>query len=193
MKLNIEELREKYPGIKDVIFTKYEITERTKDIAREFNERFKGEELVLITVMAGGLSYTHEFMKRLDITPLYFDYIARSSYKFGEKMSEPKTFYEGKIDIKGKNVAIVDEIVDSGETMNKLIELLKGYGPKSISVVSIISKPNRIKPPQDVKEYYCFEYQTDEFLVGYGLDYNQKYRNLPFIASVYRDHDFFKE
>jgi hypoxanthine phosphoribosyltransferase len=193
MTTEIEKLRIKYPGIKDVIFTKHDITKRTKEIAAEFNERFEGEELVLITVMAGGLSYTHEFMKRLDITPLYFDYIARSSYKFGKKMENPKTFYEGKIDIKGKNVAIVDEIVDSGETMNKLIELLEGYEPKSISVVSIISKPNRVLPPENVKEYFCFEYQTEEFLVGYGLDYNQKYRNLPFIASVYRDHDFFKE
>ena len=126
------------------------------------NKRFENEDLVLITVMAGGLSYTHEFMKRLDITPLYFDYIARSSYKFGQKMDNPKTFYEGKIDIKGKNVAIVDEIVDSGETMLKLIELLEKYEPKSISVVSIISKPTRVRPPENVKEYYCFEYETEE-------------------------------
>jgi hypoxanthine phosphoribosyltransferase len=193
MEFNKEELRDKYPGVKDIIFTKYDITRRTKEIAKELNERFKDEDLVLITVMAGGLSYTHEFMKRLDISPLYFDYIARSSYKFGKKMENPKTFYEGKINIKGKNVAIVDEIVDSGETIHKLVELLEDYEPKSISVVSIISKPGRLKAPKSVKEYYCFEYDTDEFLVGYGLDYNQKYRNLPFIASVYRDDDFFEE
>ena len=182
-------MENKYPGIKEIIFTKEQITARTKELAAQVNQRFAGEEVVIITVMAGGLSYTHEFMKRLDL-PLYFDYIASSSYKMGVRISEPKIFYEGKIPIKGKNVIIVDEIIDSGKTIKKLVDMLEEFEPKSLSVVAIIAKPKRIRT--NVLEYYCFEYDTDEFLVGYGLDYNQKYRNLPFIASVHKDDPFFK-
>lgn len=182
--LVLEKYASHYPKLKEIIFTKEEITIKTKEIAELLNKQYRGKELVIITVMAGGLSYTHEIMKRIK-SDLYFDYISSSSYEMGERVSEPRINYEGKVSIEGRDVLLVDEIIDSGNTMKKIVDLLKTFNPKSIQTASIIAKPGRVR--SGANEYYCFEYDTDEFLVGYGLDYNQKYRNLPFIASVEKE------
>ena len=96
------------------------------------------------------------------------DYISSSSYKFDTKISEPQIKYEAKIPLTGKHVIIVDEIIDTGSTMAKIASVIQGYKPESVSIASLIVKPSRIKTEFD--EHYCIEQNTDEFLIGFGLD-----------------------
>ena len=170
--------------IEKVIYSHDDIVNATKKLADQLNEIYRGKEVVLVTIMSGGLPFTNELMKHLKFD-VYMDFITSSSYKFDEKISEPKIIYDAKVPLTGREVLIVDEIIDSGETIQKISSILKGYKPESIAVVALLVKPNRIKP--DVPEYYCFEHKTDDFLIGFGLDWDEKYRNLPYIAGVKRD------
>lgn len=164
-----------------IIYTNEEIVAKCKAIAAELNEKYRGQEVVAMTIMSGGLPFTLELIKHLEMD-VYMDFINSSSYEFDKKISEPKIQYDAKIPLTGKNVVVLDDVIDSGETIQKIVSVLEGYNPKSISVAGLVVKPHRIKPSVD--EFYGWELKEDEFLIGFGLDWNEKFRNLPYIAGV---------
>lgn len=170
--------------INKVIHTHSDIVRKTKKLARRLNTIFKEKEVVLITIMTGGLPFTNELMKHLKFD-IYMDFASSSSYHLNKRVKEPKLRYEAKIPLTGKDIIIVDEIIDTGKTVEKLARILQGYQPASISVAALVVKPNR-KNTQ-FAEYYCFEHKTDDFLVGFGLDWDEKYRNLPYIAITKKE------
>ena len=161
------------------------IDARIKEIAAQISKDYAKKEVRLICILKGSIFYTTELAKRLTI-PTTMDFMSVSSYGAG-------TVSSGKINIKkdldesieGLDVIVVEDIVDSGHTLNQLIPELKKRNPRSIEVTTLLDKPSRREAEVDVK-YTGFEIE-DKFVVGYGLDYDQSYRDLPFIGVVELD------
>lgn len=161
------------------------IDARIKEIAAQISKDYAKKEVRLICILKGSIFYTTELAKRLTI-PTTMDFMSVSSYGAG-------TVSSGKINIKkdldesieGLDVIVVEDIVDSGHTLSQLIPELKKRNPRSIEITTLLDKPSRRETEVDVK-YTGFEIE-DKFVVGYGLDYDQSYRDLPFVGVVELD------
>ena len=166
-----------------VMISEEEITEKVKEIAAQINKDYEGKEVHLICILKGGVFFTCELAKRLTI-PVSLDFMSVSSYGSDTKSSGVvKIIKDLDEPLEGKNVIIVEDIIDSGRTLAYLIEVLKQRNPKNIELCTLLDKPERRVKKQVKVDYTCFTI-PDEFVVGYGLDYDQKYRNLPFIGVV---------
>lgn len=165
-----------------VLLSEEEVDRRIAEIAGQISEDYQGEQVHLICVLKGGVFFTCELAKRLRM-PVSLDFMSVSSYGSDTKSSGVvkiiKDLDEG---IEGKHVLVVEDIIDSGRTLSYLLDNLKSRNPKSLRLCTLLDKPER--RVVDVKvDYTCFCI-PDEFVVGYGLDYAQKYRNLPYIGVV---------
>ncbi len=168
-----------------VLLSEEEVDKRIAEIAGQISGDYKGEQVHLVCVLKGGVFFTCELAKRLEI-PVSLDFMSVSSYGSDTKSSGVvkiiKDLDEG---IEGKHVLVVEDIIDSGRTLSYLLDNLKSRNPKSLRLCTLLDKPQR--RVVDVKvDYTCFCI-PDEFVVGYGLDYAQKYRNLPYIGIVELD------
>lgn len=165
-----------------VLLTEEEVAEKIAQVGREISEDYAGEPVHLICVLKGGVFFTCELAKRITV-PVSLDFMSVSSYGADTKSSGVvrivKDLDEG---IEGKNVLVVEDIVDSGRTLSYLLEHLKNRNPKSLKLCTLLDKPERRVTDVHV-DYTCFQI-PDEFVVGYGLDYAQKYRNLPYVGVV---------
>ena len=147
------------------------------------NRDYAGKEVHLICILKGGVFFTCELAKRLTV-PVSMDFMSVSSYGSGTESSGVVRIVKDLDEsIAGKNVLIVEDIIDSGRTLAYLIEILKQRNPESIHLCTLLDKPERRVKKQVKVDYTCFEI-PDEFVVGFGLDYDQKYRNLPYIGVV---------
>ncbi|WP_026883613.1 hypoxanthine phosphoribosyltransferase [Clostridium akagii] len=168
--------------IKEVILTQKQIIEKTKEIGKQISIDYKGKELVLVGILKGSVMFLADLMKEIDI-PCTMDFMAVSSYGSAtESTGVVKILKDLDSSIKGENVLIVEDIIDTGVTLSYLKNYLKSRNPSSIEIVSLLNKPSRRKA--DVMPKYVGFDVPDYFLVGYGLDYDEKYRNLPFIGSL---------
>ena len=160
-----------------VLLTEEEVNARISEIASMINEDYAGRQVHLICILKGGVFFTCELAKRLTI-PVSLDFMSgtKSSgvVKIIKDLDEP---------LEGKEVIIVEDIIDSGRTLAYLMEILKQRNPRSIELCTLLDKPERRVKKQVQVKYTCFTI-PDEFVVGYGLDYDQKYRNLPYIGVV---------
>ena len=165
-----------------VLISEADVDKKIEEIGKAISERYAGKTVHLICVLKGGAFFMCELAKRITV-PVSMDFMAVSSYGSGTTSSGSiKMIKDLDESIEGKDVIIVEDIIDSGRTLDKLMELLKTRGPKSLAVCTLLDKPDR--RVVDVKvDYTCFDI-PDEFVVGYGLDYDQKYRNLPYIGVV---------
>ena len=165
-----------------VLLSEEEVDKRIAEIAAKISEDYNGEQVHMICVLKGGVFFTCELAKRLTI-PVTMDFMSVSSYGADTKSSGVvkiiKDLDEG---IEGKNVLVVEDIIDSGRTLSYLLEYLRNRNPKSLKLCTLLDKPERRVVEVNV-DYTCFNI-PDEFVVGYGLDYAQKYRNLPYIGVV---------
>lgn len=165
-----------------VLVSEEEADARINMVAREINRDYAGQEVHLICILKGGAFFMCELSKRISV-PVTMDFMYVSSYGSGTVSSgEVKIKKDLDEPIEGKNVIIVEDIIDSGRTLKSLTGILKKRRPKSIEICTLLDKPDRRLVDVDVK-YSCFNI-PDEFVVGYGLDYDQKYRNLPYIGVV---------
>ena len=168
-----------------VLLTEEEVDKRIAEIAESINKDYEGEQIHLICVLRGGVFFTCELSKRLNI-PVSMDFMSVSSYGASTKSSGVvKIVKDLDEEIEGKNVLVVEDIIDSGRTLSYLLEYLKNRNPKSLKLCTLLDKPERRVVEVNV-DYTCFHI-PDEFVVGYGLDYAQKYRNLPYIGVVELD------
>ena len=166
-----------------VLLTEEEVNKKISDVAAQINKDYEGKEVHLIYILKGGVFFTCELAKRLTI-PVSLDFMSVSSYGSGTKSSGVvKIIKDLDEPLEGKNVIIVEDIIDSGRTLAYLIEVLKQRNPKNIELCTLLDKPERRVKKQVQVKYTCFTI-PDEFVVGYGLDYDQKYRNLPYIGVV---------
>ena len=168
-----------------VLLTEEEVDKRIAEIAANINKDYEGEEIHLICVLKGGVFFTCELSKRLNV-PVSMDFMSVSSYGAATKSSGVvKIIKDLDQELEGKNVLVVEDIIDSGRTLSYLLEYLRNQNPKSLRLCTLLDKPDRRVVKVHV-DYTCFEI-PDEFVVGYGLDYAQKYRNLPYLGGVELD------
>jgi hypoxanthine phosphoribosyltransferase len=165
-----------------VLLTEEEVDARIKKIGEQISKDYEGKEVHLVCVLKGGSFFMCELAKRITV-PVTFDFMSASSYGSSTKSSGVvKIVKDLDEPLKDKNVIIVEDIVDSGRTLSYLVKMLGDREPASIKICTLLDKPDR--RVTDVKvDYTGFEI-PDEFVVGYGLDYDQKYRNLPYIGVV---------
>ena len=166
-----------------VLISEEEIERRVCEIAKQISEDYAKKEVVLICILKGSIFYTCDLAKRLTI-PVTLDFMKVSSYGSG-------TVSNGTIEIQkdleesieGQDVIIVEDIIDSGNTLNHLVSMLKRRNPASLRITTLLDKPSRreVEVPVD---YVGFEIE-DKFVVGYGLDYDQSYRDLPYIGELH--------
>lgn len=172
------------PAIEKILISEKELALAVKKLSDRINTDYNGEELILVIILKGSLVFATDLMRQLSM-PIILDFMQVSSYGSG---TESKGFINIKkdltIDIEGKNVLIIEDIIDSGNTLHKLKELLRGRNPKSIKICTILDKPDR--RVTDVEVEYSGIVIPDEFVVGYGLDYNEKFRNLPYVGILKR-------
>ena len=171
--------------IKEVLFSEEAINKRVKELASRISEAYKGKELLVVGVLKGSVIFAAELIKNITI-PCQIDFMAVSSYgDSSETTGVVRILKDLDSEISGKHIIIVEDIVDSGITLNYLSNYLKSTNASSVEIVSLLTKPSRRKVDIDCK-YVGFE-TPDEFLVGYGLDYAEKYRNLPFVGILKRE------
>ena len=165
-----------------VLITKEEIQAKVNEIGAQVSRDYEGKDLLLLSVLKGSVVFMADLMRAITI-PAEIDFMAVSSYGADVKTSGVvRILKDVDIELEGKDLLIVEDILDSGMTLSYLRELLEGRSPASIRIVTLLDKPSRRKA--DVKpDYWGFEV-PDEFLVGYGLDYAEHYRNLPDIGIL---------
>ena len=163
-----------------VLLSEEEVDSRIKQIAAKVSKDYAGKEIHLICVLKGGVFFTCELAKRITV-PVSLDFMSVSSYGDDTKSSGVvKIVKDLDQPLEGKDVLIVEDIIDSGKTLNHLKPMLESRNPASLHLCTLLSKPDRREVEVPVR-YIGFEV-PDEFVVGYGLDYAQKYRNLPYIG-----------
>lgn len=165
-----------------VMLSEAEVDARINDLGAQISKDYEGKELHLICILKGGVFFACELAKRITV-PVSIDFMCVSSYG-NEKSSSGIVKIVKDLDesLEGKEVLIAEDIIDSGKTLSYLVPVLQKRNPKSIEICTLLSKPDRREAEVDVK-YTGFTI-PDEFVVGYGLDYAQKYRNLPYIGVV---------
>lgn len=165
-----------------VLIDETTVNEKIKEIAKQISKDYEGKSITLICILKGSVFFVCELAKRITV-PVTLDFMSVSSYGSGtESSGRVKIVKDLDESIEGKDILIVEDIIDSGRTLSHLMTLLKARNPKSIKLCTLLDKPERRVVSVDV-DYTCFEI-PDKFVVGYGLDYDQKYRNLPYVGVV---------
>ena len=170
------------PGVERVLFTKPQIERRVAALGREISRDYAGEELVLLGVLRGVFCFMADLMRQITL-PLTVDFMSVSYYGSNHNGDGGAHITKGPdIDVAGRHVLLVEDIVDTGMTLNYLLHYLQAQKPASLKVCALLDKS--VRRLTDVKlDYAGFEI-ADEFVVGYGLDYLEKYRNMPFIGIL---------
>ena len=170
-----------------VLLAEEEIDKKIREVAEQINRDYQGKEIRLICVLKGGVFFTCELAKRLSV-PVTFDFMSVSSYGDDTKSSgRVRIIKDLDQSVEGQDVLVVEDIIDSGQTLSHLLELLSNRKPASLHLCTFLDKPER--RVKEVKvDYCCFEI-PDEFVVGFGLDYAQRYRNLPYVGVVEFEKD----
>ena len=167
------------------LLSEEEVENRIRELGGQITKDYDGEEVFLICTLKGASFFACELAKRIRL-PLTLDFIAVASYGDGTQSSgEVRMIKDLDESIEGKNVIVVEDIVDTGRTLSYLMEILKKRNPKPLTLCSLLDKPER--RVVDIKADYTGFEIPDLFVVGYGLDYAQKYRNLPYIGVVELD------
>ena len=167
-------------NLEQILISKSQIEKRLKDLGSEISNDYKGKELYMVGVLNGAFIFLADLARQLKI-PCKICFLQASSYN-NQKVSSGKVKLMHNLDLRNKEVLVVEDIFDTGLTLKSILEDLNLQGPKSIEVCTLLSKKIPNKFPINVK-YIGFEIE-DRFVVGYGLDYAEKYREIPFIAYI---------
>jgi hypoxanthine phosphoribosyltransferase len=168
--------------IKEFLYTEEQIAEKVKEIGKKVSEDYDGKDLVMVGILKGSIPFMADLIRKVTI-PCAMDFMAVSSYGSStESSGVVRILKDLDFEIENKDVLIVEDIIDSGTTLSYLLDYLKRRNPASISIACLLNKPSRRKTDIAVK-YIGYEV-PDYFLVGYGLDYAEKYRNLPYIGIL---------
>ncbi len=166
----------------DILLSEQEVDQRIQEIGEQISKDYAGKEVHLVCVLKGGSFFMCELAKRITV-PVTLDFMSVSSYGSSTKSSGVvKIVKDLDEPLKDKNVIVVEDIVDSGRTLSYLLEMLRDRHPASLRLCTLLDKPER--RVVDVNVDYTGFNIPDEFVVGYGLDYDQRYRNLPYIGIV---------
>lgn len=170
--------------IKEILITEDEIIKRCKELGKEITEDYCGKTPILIGLLKGSVPFLAELMKRIEIN-MEIDFMDVSSYSGTESTGDVRIDKDLSNSIVGDDVIVVEDIVDTGKTLQKVVGLLYSKGANSVKIVSLLDKPER--RVVDLKADYIGFTIPDAFVVGFGLDFNQKYRNLPYVGILKED------
>lgn len=180
-------MSEKKYNFNEVLISKEQIAQRVKELGEEISRDYAGKELFLVGILKGSVPFLADLMRSISLdVDVEMDFMSVSSYGSATTTSgRIKILKDLDTDISGKNVLIVEDIVDSGLTLNYLKEYLNGRGAESVKIATFLDKPSGRKVELE-SDYVGFQV-GNQFIVGYGLDIAQKYRNLPFISWIKED------
>lgn len=165
-----------------VLLSQQEIADKVCEIGKQITKDYEGKNLLMVSVLKGSVVFMTDLMRAVD-TPARIDFMSVSSYGSGTKTSGVvKIVKDLDMNLEGYDLLLVEDILDSGKTLFYLREILQKRNPASIRIATLLNKPAR-READIVPDYSCFEV-PDEFVVGYGLDYAEKYRNLPYIGVL---------
>ncbi|MBQ3604260.1 MAG: hypoxanthine phosphoribosyltransferase [Clostridia bacterium] len=168
--------------IQSVLFSQEDLAAMVARLGEQISRDYKGKNLLLVSILKGSVVFMSDIMRSIDI-PCRIDFMAVSSYGSGIKSSgSVKIIKDLDLDLQGYDLLIVEDILDSGRTLSSLMEILSTRKPKSIEICTLFDKPERREA--DVYAKYIGAQVPDAFIVGYGLDYDEKYRNLPFVGIL---------
>ena len=168
--------------IDHVLFSEEQLAQRVAEIAAQIDKDYAGKEPLLVSVLRGSFVFMADLVRQITV-PCTVDFMAVSSYGSGTTSSgQVKIVKDLSETIEGKDVIVVEDILDSGNTLSYLLKLLEARRPSSIRICTLLDKPERRTKPVEV-QYSGFTI-PDEFVVGYGLDYDERYRNLPYIGVL---------
>jgi hypoxanthine phosphoribosyltransferase len=170
------------PGLKEVLISAEQLASRTAELAAQIDADYAGRELLLVGVLKGAVMVMADLARAMHL-PVQMDWMAVSSYGSGTKSSGVvRILKDLDADISGRHVLIVEDIIDSGLTLSWLVGNLRSRNPASVRICTMLRKPSSAQ--MDVEVAYTGFEVPDEFVVGYGLDYAERYRNLPFIGTL---------
>ena len=176
--------------IKEVLYSEEEIKEKVKELGERIREDYKDKNLLLLGILKGCVPFMADIMRSIDLD-LEYDFMDVSSYQGTRSMGEVRILKDISTNIVDKDILIVEDIIDTGVTLSYLTKLLRSRGAKSVEIVTMLSKPSRRKVDLAVK-YNGYEID-DHFVIGYGMDYNERFRGLPYIGildeSVYSNSE----
>jgi hypoxanthine phosphoribosyltransferase len=169
--------------LEDILIPEEQLQQRIAELGAEINRDYRGEDLLLVCILRGGVMFLTDLMRRLNV-PHTIDFMAVSSYDIGTRRSSGhvRIIYDLRTDIYDRNVLLVEDIIDSGYTLKTVLEMLQTRKPRSLRVCTLLDKVERreVSVPVD----YCGFVIPNKFVFGYRLDIDEHYRNLPFVASV---------
>lgn len=168
-----------------VLLSEEDVQKRVRELGEQISKEYAGEEVLLIGILKGASFFTCDLAKRISI-PVSLDFMSVSSYQGTSSTGVVKIMKDLDGSIEGKNVIVVEDIVDTGRTLSYLLDELSGRNPKSLKLCALLDKPER--RVTDIQADYTGFDIPDQFVVGFGLDYDQKYRNLPYIGIVEFDN-----
>ena len=170
--------------VEKILISEEELKGKNVELGRKITKDYKGKDLLVVGILKGSSIFMSDLIREIDL-PLQIDYMVVSSYGTStESSGVVRIVKDLQHSIEGKHILIVEDIVDTGLTLAYICEILKGRGPESVSICTLLDKPIRRKKQFPI-EYIGFEV-PDEFIVGYGIDYAENYRNLPFVGALKR-------
>ncbi|REH92346.1 hypoxanthine phosphoribosyltransferase [Staphylococcus felis] len=168
--------------LKAIVLTEQDIQDLCIQLGEQITQDYQGRDLLCVGILKGSVLFMTDLIKRIDV-PLAIDFMDVSSYHGGtESTGEVQILKDLSTSIENKDVLIIEDILETGTTLKSITELLESRRVKSLEIVTLLDKPNRRKA--DIEAKYVGRKIPDEFVVGYGLDYGEKYRNLPYIGTL---------
>jgi hypoxanthine phosphoribosyltransferase len=168
--------------VERVLITEEQLARRVKILAAEIERDFRGRETVVVSLLSGTVMFLADLIRHLNL-PLRLDFIGVSSYGAGTESGELVFTKELRLDVRGRDVLLVDDILDTGKTMSRVLPKLRALKPRRIKVCVLLDKPSR--RVEKIKADYVGFAVPDFFVVGYGLDFAERYRNLPFVGILH--------
>lgn len=176
-----------HKDIEEILVSHEEILKRCQELGKEISDDYNKKNSVplLVALLKGSIPFLSELMQNIEIEGITFDVMDVSSYDGAESIGDIKINKDLSISVRGLDILLVEDIVDTGRTLSEVKKMLLNKGANDVKVVSLLDKPERRVIPMEA-EYVGFTIKN-EFVIGYGLDYNQRYRNLPYVGVLKRD------
>ena len=182
MKTPIKNSQSWQQDIKDILITEDQIALRVRQLTRQLEMDFAGRDLVIVSLLSGTVMFLADLVRHLSL-PLRLDFMGVSSYGAGTESGELVFTKQLRLDVRGRDVLVVDDILDTGRTMKRVVALLREHQPRRIKVCVLLEK--KARRVEKVRADYVGFQIPDLFVVGYGLDYAERYRNLPFVGVLH--------
>lgn len=173
-----------HDDIQEILFSEEQVQQRVKALGAQLTQDYAGRDLHLVTILKGSLPFLADLMRAVDL-PLTVDLMGVSSYEGTQSTGEVRVTMDLDESIEGRHVVIVEDIIDTGNTLSYVLRNLRQRAPASVKIVTMLDKPARRGVALEA-DYVGFTI-PDAFVIGYGLDWNQRYRNLPYIGVLKRD------